>query len=214
MSKFTGKSDFYDTAFLQYKPEEVLKSDIFTYDGDKISFETVGDLVLYGPYLIGSMGSHKNDDGSYNLNIHLSKESYIDEKEKSELFWYYLTIKNLLLKSKDQLKDINNSKFIQKYNVDLDKYMLIQVYTYIVRNKDFKDLMTAYPIKRMSYNDKYWCIEKMISDTIMSNFHIAYYNNKRLELLEEYGKYTNKLSLKAMSIQRQINEYNKYVNQA
>lgn len=212
MSKYTGKSDFYDTIFMHYSPEEIFKSDIYTYDGDKIDFKNEGDMILYGPYLIGSMAASKNEDGTSYLNIHLSKESYIDEQEKDKLFWYYITIKNLILKSKECLKDINNPKFIQKYSVDLDKKILLQVYTYIIQNLELKDLMVAYPLKKFSYGDSYWQIEKMVSDKIMGKFHLTRFNNKRIELLDEYGEHSNKLSLKAINIQNQINEFNRINN--
>lgn len=209
MSKFTGKSDFYDTVHMHYSVDEALKSDVYSYDGDKIRFEDEADILLYGPYLVGSMASSKNADGSSYLNIHLSKQSYIDEHEKDFLFWYYLTIKNLIQKSKQPLKDIDNPKFYMKYGIDLSKLILLKIYTYIATHHELKDLMAAYPIKKMSYNDQHWQIEKTISDKILEDVHLPSFNNHRLELLKEYRKLTNKLSLKAMQIQRQINDYDR-----
>lgn len=209
MSKFTGKSDFYDTVHMHYSVDEVLKSDVYAYDGDKIRFDNEADILLYGPYLIGSMASSKNADGTSYLNIHLSKQSYIDEHEKDFLFWYYLTVKNLIQKSKQPLKDIDNPKFNMKYGTDLSKSILLKIYTYVITHHELKDLMTAYPIKKMSYNDPHWQIEKTISDKILDDVHLPSFNNHRLELLKEYGKLTNKLSLKAMQIQSQINDYNR-----
>lgn len=207
MSKFTGKSDFYDLVQL-YSVNELLKSDVYTYDEDKLFFEDEADLLLYGPYLTGSMAASKNEDGTSYLSVHLSKQSYIDEREQELLFWYYLTLKNIVQKSKDCLADLSNPKYYSKYSVDLDLQTLRQAYVYVANESKLRDQMMAYPLKKMSYGDARWEIEKSVSDKVLERFHLREFNNRRLLLIEAYSKLTSRSTPKAIRIRQQIADYN------
>lgn len=83
MSKFSGKCDFFDTVEI-YSPKDLLNAKVYI-NKHRIKFEDESDLIPYYPYIIGSMASSRNEDGSASMTIHLSAESYVDQYEKQTL---------------------------------------------------------------------------------------------------------------------------------
>lgn len=183
MSKYTGKSDFGDIVEM-YTPKDVLNSKVYIHKS-KINFENnEANLILYYPYLVSSMASSKNDDGSYSLVIFLTDENYIDIREKKALFDYYLTLKDFWQNSK-KYSDLYDDKIFKKYNSFLHEDKMREIVLKLsTEMKDLKDIMMSTKLKK-ECNYKF---EKCISDKVMSGFHIKYYNDERKELMKDYEK--------------------------
>ena len=77
MGKYTGKSDFFDWCNMHNKPEDVIKKATVFLSGAKITFEKPEDLIPYYTHTIASMSCSKEKQF-----INLSKESYLDTREK------------------------------------------------------------------------------------------------------------------------------------
>lgn len=80
MGKYTGKSDFDDWCNMHNKPEDVIKKATVFLNGAKITFEKPEDLIPYYTHTIASMSCSKEKQF-----INLSKESYLDTREKERL---------------------------------------------------------------------------------------------------------------------------------
>lgn len=80
MGKYTGKSDFFDWCNMHNKPEDVIKKATVFLSGAKITFEKPEDLIPYYTHTIASMSCSKEKQF-----INLSKESYLDTREKERL---------------------------------------------------------------------------------------------------------------------------------
>lgn len=182
MSKYTGKFDFGDIVEMHYTSKNVLSSKVYIHKS-KIDFENnEANLILYYPYLVSSMASSKDDDGSYSLVIFLTDENYIDTIEKKALFDYYLTLKDFWQNGK-KYSDLYNDKIFKKYNYFLHKDKMQEIVSKLsTEMKSLKDIMMSTKLKK-EYSYK---LERCISDKVMSNFHIEYYNDKRKELMKDY----------------------------
>lgn len=80
MGRYTGKSDFDDWCNMHNKPEEIIKNATVFLGDAKLTFNKPRDLIPYYTHLIASM--FKSDDKQV---IYLSKESYLDTREKERL---------------------------------------------------------------------------------------------------------------------------------
>lgn len=80
MGRYTGKSDFDDWCNMHNKPEDVIKKATVFLSGAKITFEKPEDLIPYYTHTIASMSCSKEKQF-----INLSKESYLDTREKERL---------------------------------------------------------------------------------------------------------------------------------
>ena len=80
MGRYTGKSDFDDWCNMHNKPEDVIKKATVFLNGAKITFEKPEDLIPYYTHTIASMSCSKEKQF-----INLSKESYLDTREKERL---------------------------------------------------------------------------------------------------------------------------------
>ena len=102
MSKFTGKSDFFDWCEMHNEPSKVVEL-AKVYMGDaKLSINSEKDLIPYYTHLITSMAC--SSDGQ---NIHLSKESFIDSEEKEHLSWRISTAIQYARKAKKEKQPFN-----------------------------------------------------------------------------------------------------------
>lgn len=182
MSKYTGKSDFGDIVEMHYTPKDVLNSRVYI-NNSKIDFENnETNLILYYPYLVSSMASSKNNDGTHSLVVFLTNENYIDTREKETLFNYYLTLKDFW-QNKNKYHNLYDDKIFKKYNAFLDVEKMQEiVFKLSTTMKSLKNLILSTKLKK-AYN---YTIEKMISDKVMENFHLKFYNNIRKELIKDF----------------------------
>lgn len=185
MSKFTGKSDFYDTVFMHYSPEEVLNGKVYIHN-HKIDFENdKTNLIPYYPYLIASMASTR-DNGKLDLTIYLSGESYIDSQEKESLFFYILqaALAYNKLGTNPSVKQLEQYKKAVSNSKDFDN-----VFSFVVGNDEIKRYLKSIKIKKsLDYDSpEAEFIREVIIPKFFYNFHLLFYNNERLELLKEWN---------------------------
>lgn len=183
MSKYTGKSDFGDIVEMHYNSKDILNGTIYI-NNSKIDFENnEANLILYYPYLISSMSSTKNKDKSHTVVIYLTNESYIDTREKEILFEYYLTLKDFWQNKIKYNNDIYNNKIFKKYSSFLDTEKMQEIiFKLSTKMQNLKDIMLSTKLKKVyNYN-----VEKMLSDKVMGNFHLKYYQDRRKELIKDF----------------------------
>lgn len=182
MSKYTGKSDFGDIVEMHYTPKDVLNGRVYI-NNSKIDFENnETNLILYYPYLVSSMSSSKNEDSSYSLVVFLTNENYIDIREKEALFDYYLTLKDFW-QNKEKYNDLYSDAIFKKYTPFLHKDTMQEIVLKLSTDmKNLRDIMMSTKLKK-NYNYEF---EKYLSDKIMQNFHLEYYNNERKELIKDF----------------------------
>ena len=89
MSKYSGKCDFADTVEIMAERcgKEIFLSKYKVYFGDNflpLAMNEPRDVIPYYPYLVGAMGSSKEDGG----NIYLSTRSFVDTEEEKTINWY------------------------------------------------------------------------------------------------------------------------------
>ena len=108
MSKFTGKSDFYDWCEMHNEPSKIIKI-AKVYLGDaKVDTTSEKELIPYYTHLIASMACTPDMQ-----SINLSKESFIDSEEKDFLSWKIeLAIKSVRKAKKE--KTAFNYDFLMK----------------------------------------------------------------------------------------------------
>ena len=142
MGKYTGKSDFFDWCNMHNKPEDVIKKATVFLSGAKITFEKPEDLIPYYTHTIASMSCSKEKQF-----INLSKESYLDTREKERLsnfiynaiMWAQKAHREKKSFNLDFIKDQKNYKV---YSSE-DDYILSSI---INRIKKYPELI-KFPIK-------------------------------------------------------------------
>lgn len=195
MSKFTGKSDFYDLIHMQYSPLEVLKGDIYTYDNDKIDF--YGDdsqLIPYYPYLIGSMCAEKKSNSFSSLVVHLSKESYIDSMEKDRIFYTYYPVAYNILDGK-----LSNTYGLNPYDLNVITNKLKPYFKNIIKRFS-KVLSKSNPHLQHTMKD---LILKILDNTYLNEFV-----DKRQDVINEYKLKTSNFNPKIAYLEQQVLSYN------
>lgn len=174
MGKYTGKSDFFDWCNMHNKPEDVIKKATVFLSGAKITFEKPEDLIPYYTHTIASMSCSKEKQF-----INLSKESYLDTREKERLsnFIYNSIIwaqkahrekKNFNL---DFIKDQKNYKI---YSSE-DDYILSSIVNKI---KKYPELI-KFPIK----------CDSIIKEYILPHYFDDIHDKTITSLKEDFIKY-------------------------
>jgi len=143
MGRYTGKSDFDDWCNIHNKPEEIIKNATVFLGDAKLTFNKPRDLIPYYTHLIASM--FKSDDKQV---IYLSKESYLDTREKERLsnFIYNSIIwaqKAHREKKSFNLSFIKSQKNYKALYSSEDDYILISI---INKIKKYPELI-KFPIK-------------------------------------------------------------------
>ena len=144
MGKYTGKSDFFDWCNMHNKPEDVIKKATVFLSGAKITFEKPEDLIPYYTHTIASMSCSKEKQF-----INLSKESYLDTREKERLsnfiynsiIWAQKAHREKKSFNLDFIKDQKNYKI---YSSE-DDYILSSIVNKI---KKYPELIKLYMIKQ------------------------------------------------------------------
>lgn len=174
MGKYTGKSDFFDWCNMHNKPEDVIKKATVFLSGAKITFEKPEDLIPYYTHTIASMSCSKEKQF-----INLSKDSYLDTREKERLsnFIYNSIIwaqkahrekKNFNL---DFIKDQKNYKI---YSSE-DDYILSSIVNKI---KKYPELI-KFPIK----------CDSIIKEYILPHYFDDIHDKTVTSLKEDFIKY-------------------------
>lgn len=209
MSKFTGKSDFYDTVFMHYSPEEVMNGKVYV-GNSKIDFENdKTNLIPYYPYLIASMASTR-DNGKLDLTIYLSNESYIDSQEKESLFFYILQVALACNKlgTNPSVEQLDYYRKSCSNNTYFDS-----VFAFIVGNDEIKKYLKAIKIKKaLNYDSpEAEFIREVVIPKFFYSFHLPFYNNERLELLKEWNENAKEDAFNPLifKLKNQIADFNK-----
>ena len=143
MGRYTGKSDFFDWCNMHNKPEDVIKKATVFLNGAKITFEKSEDLIPYYTHTIASMSCSKEKQF-----INLSKESYLDTREKERLSNFIYNSIILAQKAHREKKSFNldfikNQKNYKALYSSGDDYILSSIVNKI---KKYPELI-KFPIK-------------------------------------------------------------------
>lgn len=178
MSKFTGKCDFYDWCFMISKPEEVLKKAKIYY-GDAIVFiKSEKDLFPYATHLIASMAS--SEEGQ---SIHLSRNSFIDDEERSSLSWRVRDCILLARKAKKEKVEFNIDYVMNKVtDFAPDRNVYLQIVNILNKNPDVVKFHFLKDDREM-----FRFLEDVIIPWYFSSVHLPMYNRERKEFVK-YAK--------------------------
>ena len=174
MGKYTGKSDFFDWCNMHNKPEDVIKKAIVFLSGAKITFEKPEDLIPYYTHTIASMSYSKEKQF-----INLSKESYLDTREKERLsnfiynsiIWAQKAHREKKSFNLDFIKDQKNYKI---YSSE-DDYILSSIVNKI---KKYPELI-KFPIK----------CDSIIKEYILPHYFDDIHDKTITSLKEDFIKY-------------------------
>ena len=174
MGKYTGKSDFFDWCNMHNKPEDVIKKATVFLSGAKITFEKPEDLIPYYTHTIASMSCSKEKQF-----INLSKESYLDTREKERLsnfiynaiMWAQKAHREKKSFNLDFIKDQKNYKV---YSSE-DDYILSSI---INRIKKYPELI-KFPIK----------CDSIIKEYILPHYFDDIHDKIITSLKEDFIKY-------------------------
>lgn len=174
MGKYTGKSDFFDWCNMHNKPEDVIKKATVFLNGAKITFEKPEDLIPYYTHTIASMSCSKEKQF-----INLSKESYLDTREKERLsnfihnsiIWAQKAHREKKNFNLDFIKDQKNYKV---YSLE-DDYILNSIVNKI---KKYPELI-KFPIKR----------DSIIKEYILPHYFDDIHDKTITSLKEDFIKY-------------------------
>lgn len=174
MGKYTGKSDFFDWCNMHNKPEDVIKKATVFLGGAKITFEKPEDLIPYYTHTIASMSCSKEKQF-----INLSKESYLDTREKERLsnFIYNSIIwaqKAHREKKSFNLDFIKDQKNYKVYSSE-DDYILSSIVNKI---KKYPELI-KFPIK----------CDSIIKEYILPHYFDDIHDKTITSLKEDFIKY-------------------------
>ena len=174
MGKYTGKSDFFDWCNMHNKPEDVIKKATVFLSGAKITFEKPEDLIPYYTHTIASMSCSKEKQF-----INLSKESYLDTREKERLsnFIYNSIIwaqKAHREKKNFNLDFIKDQKNYKVYSLE-DDYILNSIVNKI---KKYPELI-KFPIK----------CDSIIKEYILPHYFDDIHDKTITSLKEDFIKY-------------------------
>ena len=174
MGKYTGKSDFFDWCNMHNKPEDVIKKATVFLSGAKITFEKPEDLIPYYTHTIASMSCSKEKQF-----INLSKESYLDTREKERLsnfiynsiIWAQKAHREKKSFNLDFIKDQKNYKI---YSSE-DDYILSSIVNKI---KKYPELI-KFPIK----------CDSIIKEYILPHYFDDIHDKTITSLKEDFIKY-------------------------
>lgn len=174
MGKYTGKSDFFDWCNMHNKPEDVIKKATVFLNGAKITFEKPEDLIPYYTHTIASMSCSKEKQF-----INLSKESYLDTREKERLsnfihnsiIWAQKAHREKKNFNLDFIKDQKNYKV---YSLE-DDYILNSIVNKI---KKYPELI-KFPIK----------CDSIIKEYILPHYFDDIHDKTITSLKEDFIKY-------------------------
>lgn len=174
MGRYTGKSDFDDWCNMHNKPEDVIKKATVFLNGAKITFEKPEDLIPYYTHTIASMSCSKEKQF-----INLSKESYLDTREKEHLsnFIYNSIIwaqKAHREKKNFNLDFIKDQKNYKVYSSE-DDYILSSIVNKI---KKYPELI-KFPIK----------CDSIIKEYILPHYFDDIHDKTITSLKEDFIKY-------------------------
>ena len=174
MGRYTGKSDFDDWCNMHNKPEDVIKKATVFLNGAKITFEKPEDLIPYYTHTIASMSCSKEKQF-----INLSKESYLDTREKERLsnFIYNSIIwaqKAHREKKNFNLDFIKDQKNYKVYSLE-DDYILNSIVNKI---KKYPELI-KFPIK----------CDSIIKEYILPHYFDDIHDKTITSLKEDFIKY-------------------------
>lgn len=174
MGRYTGKSDFDDWCNMHNKPEDVIKKAAVFLNGAKITFEKPEDLIPYYTHTIASMSCSKEKQF-----INLSKESYLDTREKERLsnFIYNSIIwaqKAHREKKNFNLDFIKDQKNYKVYSLE-DDYILNSIVNKI---KKYPELI-KFPIK----------CDSIIKEYILPHYFDDIHDKTITSLKEDFIKY-------------------------
>lgn len=174
MGRYTGKSDFDDWCNMHNKPEDVIKKATVFLNGAKITFEKPEDLIPYYTHTIASMSCSKEKQF-----INLSKESYLDTREKERLsnfihnsiIWAQKAHREKKNFNLDFIKDQKNYKV---YSSE-DDYILSSIVNKI---KKYPELI-KFPIK----------CDSIIKEYILPHYFDDIHDKTITSLKEDFIKY-------------------------
>ena len=175
MGRYTGKSDFDDWCNVHNKPEDVIKKATVFLNGAKITFEKPEDLIPYYTHTIASMSCSKEKQF-----ISLSKESYLDTREKERLsnfihnsiIWAQKAHREKKSFNLDFIKDQKNYKAL--YSSE-DDYILSSIVNKI---KKYPELI-KFPIK----------CDSIIKEYILPHYFDDIHDKTITSLKEDFIKY-------------------------
>ena len=175
MGRYTGKSDFDDWCNMHNKPEDVIKKATVFLNGAKITFEKPEDLIPYYTHTIASMSCSEEKQF-----INLSKESYLDTREKERLsnFIYNSIIwaqKAHREKKNFNLDFIKNQKNYKALYSSEDDYILSSI---VNRIKKYPELI-KFPIK----------CDSIIKEYILPHYFDDIHDKTITSLKEDFIKY-------------------------
>lgn len=192
MGKYTGKSDFDDWCNMHNKPEDVIKKATVFLNGAKITFEKPEDLIPYYTHTIASMSCSKEKQF-----INLSKESYLDTREKERLSNF---IHNSIIwaqkahreKKNFNLDFIKEQKNYKVYSLE-DDYILNSIVNKI---KKYPELI-KFPIK----------CDSIIKEYILPHYFDDIHDKTITSLKEDFIKYAEENGFAIYKENASIGEY-------
>lgn len=174
MGKYTGKSDFFDWCNMHNKPEDVIKKATVFLSGAKITFEKPEDLIPYYTHTIASMSCSKEKQF-----INLSKESYLDTREKERLSNFIYNSITWAQKAHREKKSFNLDFIKDQKNYKIysseDDYILSSI---INRIKKYPELI-KFPIK----------CDSIIKEYILPHYFDDIHDKTITYLKEDFIKY-------------------------
>lgn len=174
MGRYTGKSDFDDWCNMHNKPEDVIKKATVFLSGAKITFEKPEDLIPYYTHTIASMSCSKEKQF-----INLSKESYLDTREKERLSNFIYNAIMWAQKAHREKKNFNldfikDQKNYKVYSLE-DDYILNSIVNKI---KKYPELI-KFPIK----------CDSIIKEYILPHYFDDIHDKTITSLKEDFIKY-------------------------
>ena len=128
MSKYSGRSDFFDSLMIYNYTEEQLKNNVKVYVGNSyipLKIESYKTLILYYPHLICS-SYHNNKEGS--AIYHITAESSVDRNEKEILEVYLDRIIEFYDKCKRKKVEFKVEDAIKNaYFIEWNKEQVIEI---------------------------------------------------------------------------------------
>lgn len=197
MGRYTGKSDFDDWCNMHNKPEEIIKNATVFLGDAKLVFNKPRDLIPYYTHLIASM--FKSDDKQV---IYLSKESYLNTREKDRLsnFIYNSIVwakKAHREKKNFNLDFIKNQKNYKALYSSEDDYILSSI---INRIKKYPELI-KFPIKSDFF---------LIKEYILPHYFNDIHDKSISSLKEDFIKYTEENGFATYKEKLNIGECGEY----
>ncbi len=183
MSKFTGKCDLYDSAFMIHEdPEDFAKnSKIYLGDG-KLDIKNANDLIPYCTHLTAS-ACYTKDSGN---TIHLSNQSFIVSEEREFLSWKVIEAIKGARKAKKVKKpfDFNYIKSQECFFLSSDPECIWRAIIEII-NKNPKLMKIHIP---SDYREARYFFERWVIPEYFSNIHDPMHIRYREEFVKFCGE--------------------------